>query len=131
MASNREWNGDKVAELVRQATERGMQSVVADCIKDAKENVPVQTGNLQRSIRADPPDTNRDGVSITWGSFDVNYALAVETGNRSLIGPQEGADPLPVTKSPGKNHGNTHFLRGATDKFYPELGDRIKKELGG
>ena len=126
------WRGPEVQRLVQEATEGGLMAVAADCVKDAKEHVPVVTGNLQRSIKANPPETKGNITGLVWGSHDVHYALAIETGNRSLIGPEDAsARDIPPTKSPGKNHGNVRFLRGAADKFYPQLGKRIQDELSG
>ena len=60
---------------------------MVDCVTDAKPNTPFITGALSRSIRFNPAKAEGNTVVGVWGSFDINYALAVETGNASLAGP--------------------------------------------
>lgn len=72
---------------VAEACRDGIDATMGACVTEAKRNVPVRTATLQGSIRFDPAEIKGSEVSGVWGSFDVNYALAVETGNRSLVGP--------------------------------------------
>ena len=121
---NFEWYGGKVGRKVVKATRQAMEETMAACVVDAKQNVPVVTAVLQGSLRMSDPPVEQNGESLRgqWGSFDVNYALAVELGDGSLAGPDSGLPDAPV--SGRKNTGNKGFLRGAADKEYPKLGKR-------
>ena len=134
MAKNRggtlDWRGDEVFDRMLDATKIAIDETTAECVKDAKENVPVVTATLQGSLRIEPAMVKRGEVSGLWGSFDVNYALAVETGNRSLVGPSGSSTrERGGAGGRGKNTGNRNFLRNAADKHYPRLIGRIRRRL--
>ena len=115
---------------VAEACRDGIDATMGACVTEAKRNVPVRTATLQGSIRFDPAEIKGSEVSGVWGSFDVNYALAVETGNRSLVGPPGSSSwERGPSRGPGRNTGNTGFLRGAADQEYPKLARRINREL--
>lgn len=119
------WKGDDVLDKLLEATGWGVDKTMEQCVDDAKENVPVRTTTLQGSIRLEPHQRRGLRVSGVWGSFDVQYALAVEMGNATLV--PKGADTKPDKKtlSTPKNTGNKGFFRGAADKEYPNLADHI------
>ena len=90
------------------------------------------TAALQGSLRLDPAKIERSGVSGLWGSFDINYALAVETGIRELAGSQPlggEREAGPNLRRRGVRRGNTNSMRNAADRFYPELAQRIRDNL--
>ena len=125
-----DWKGNDVLDKVVQATKWGIDKTTAACVVDAKENVPVVTATLQGSLRIEPAEQRGVQVSGLWGSFDVNYALAIEMKNPSLAvsGGDNTRETLPYTGR-GKNTGNSGFLRGAADKEYPGLADRVAERF--
>ena len=127
---NIDWKGQEVTDLVLEASRWAIDETMAAAVTDAKTNVPVRTATLQGSIRLTPSVRTGNSVTGVWGSFDVNYALAVETGNRSLIGPEGSSSrESGPARGPGKNTGNKNFFRNAADKEYPKLNERIAKRL--
>ena len=129
-----DWKGDEVFRATLRATQLAADETLALCVDDAKNNVPVVTAVLQGSLRLEPAEVKGSMVTGAFGSFDVNYALAVETGDRSLVGPQgaQTRESLPRSGK-GKNTGNKNFLRNASDKEYPKFAGRIRnhyKKLG-
>jgi hypothetical protein len=104
-----EWNGDKVADKVKAAQKQGLLRTVSDCLEDAKDLVHIRTGTLQRSIKTEGVQEDKEGLSILWGSWDVNYAFWQEV--------------LPESK------GGKAYLRPSADKNYPKLGEYIRKSM--
>ena len=124
-----DWRGDEVLRHTQRAIRYAIDETMSACVDDAKRNVPRVTGTLQGSIQIEPASIDRNGKVVgEWGSFDVNYALAVEMGNRSLVGPpHKSKTPGIKASGPGRNTGNRNFLRNAADKEYPKLRSRIKR----
>ena len=85
---------------------------MSKAVKDAKQNVPVVTATLQGSIRIQPSEIKGEDVDGLWGSFDVNYALAVEMGNPKLV-PSGGDDQREKFPDIGRGirTGNTGYTR--------------------
>ena len=125
-----DWRGPQVRRAVERASQRAIDKTTSLCVKDAKDNVPVVTATLQGSFKIQPAEIEGNFVTGLWGSFDVNYALAVELGNRSLVpsGGDTQRETLP-NSGRGIRTGNTGFLRGAADKEYPKLRERIAREF--
>lgn len=128
-----DWQGDRVRAKAQSATAKGINEIMGRCVSQAQDTIPVQFGILQRSIRLEPAETKGERTIGTWGSFDVNYALAVETGDRSLAGPtsdyvrsmhRERAQEGRV-----RNTGRTNSLRDAADAHYPNLTATIKNKM--
>lgn len=68
-----------------------------------------------------------------WGSTDVIYALAVETGNASYLkGSNEGKGSLAGFKRPEtrRNKGHHNSLRNSADEHYPKLAKAISRRIG-
>ena len=125
-----DWRGPQVRRAVQRASKRAIDDTMSRAVRDAKNNVPVVTSTLQGSLRIEPAEIKGNVVSGRWGSFDVNYALAVEMGNPSLVpaGGDVKRDTLPNTGR-GIRTGNTGFLRGAAEKEYRNLAKRIRDEF--
>ena len=125
-----DWRGPQVRRAIQRASQLAIDKTTAECVNDAKQNVPVVTATLQGSFRIEPAEIKGAFVSGRWGSFDVNYALAIEMGNPSLIpaGGDAKRDTLPNTGRSIRT-GNTGFLRGAADKEYHKLKERIRAEF--
>jgi HK97 gp10 family phage protein len=104
------WKGEAVRALVRGAVSAGLEEVASLAVIDAKSNAPFEFGTLQGSIRHDGVK-GAPRAEITWGSFDVNYALYQELGTQRMA-----ARP---------------YLRPAADRNYPKLGPSIRKRMGG
>ena len=133
MTTNVNWNGDQVKAALLRASRFGIDETTTECVKDAKVNVPRWTTALQGSIRIQPAEVDGNVVSGLWGSWDINYALAVETGNRGLIGPNDLGGELDPNRGDllrRVNSGNKNFLRNAADLEYPQLSGRIKARSG-
>ena len=102
--------GDEVSGAVRKAIREGLVQTASECVRKAVPRAPIQYGVLRRSIRFAPPEDTPTGVSVFWGSFDVEYALAQEVG---------------TGKRPGK-----FFLASSADEEYPKIKERIRSRLG-
>lgn len=106
MASRLIWYGDSILSKMRAAQKIGIEQTMAGCVTVAKVKVRFRTGVLQGSLRFAAAKIISNGVSGTWGSFDVNYALWQEIGTRKM-----SAQP---------------YLRPAADQEYPMLASRIR-----
>ncbi len=127
------WNGDKVTAKMREAQKRGINFVMAECVKDAKANHSWhnQSGVLEGGIGiATFASEDQAGVVGTWGVQDVAYALIHELGGvitpkaaKALAIPQEDgsvrfAKSVTIPARP--------YLRPAADRQYPRLTDAIR-----
>jgi hypothetical protein len=108
MPSKFNWYGDKVKAKVERETRAAMDSILADCVNEAKGLVHVKTSTLQGGIQM-RPTKNIDGVLTgLWGVWDVRYAVYQE---------------LPIFK------GSKPYLRPSADKHYPKLAAEIKRRM--
>lgn len=132
------WNGERVYDQVLLAAERAGNSILSDCVIEAKQRVPVVTSLLQGSIQMRPMRmVSENTIAGLFGSFQIKYAPFVELGT----GPH---DILPVRKKALYWKGAPHpfarvhhpgtkarpFLRPAADKFFPQFAERIRREIG-
>ena len=101
------WYGDRVQARLLEAIRQGIDETMAECVNKAKPKTPVLTGTLQGSIQFRPAEVKGDSVSGVWGSFDVNYAIYVETGSLGR---------------PARN-----MLRSSAAEEYPRLIERIRR----
>lgn len=133
-----DWKGEEVRDRVMLAAGRGINSILADCVVEAKRDAPVVTATLQGGIQMRPArQTGPTVVAGVWGIWNVKYALAVILGSRPhVIRPRrkkalywEGADhPVKSVQHPGTR--GRDFVRPVADRLYPQLADRIRRELG-
>ena len=139
-----DWQGDQVRSAFAESAREAIDETMGLCVTDAQKNVPYRTGTLQRSIKPSKAKIAEDEVYGVWGSFDVVYALVVETGaykdpeflaqrkqpkRRQSHAKQRATEGRDRKRTPGirRNTGNTHFLRNAADSYYPGLAERIAK----
>ena len=101
------WKGDQIKDRLLNAARQGIDETMAAGVNTAKPLTPVDTTTLQGSERIEPARIEGDRAIGLWGSFDVGYAIYVETGTRGR---------------PGVN-----MLRRAADQEYPKLLDRIRE----
>ena len=101
------WFGNRIKDKWLEAARQAIDETMADCVNTAKPLTPVRTGTLQGSERFEPAEVKGDEVVGEWGSFDVNYAIYVETGSRGRFG--------------------RYMLRQAADQHYPELKENIRR----
>lgn len=135
------WNGEAIEAAAIKASRFGIDETMAKCIQDAKPNTPVVTGALQGSIRLEPARIQRARVIGRWGSFDINYALAVEAGHDGGIEEVKAHRRRSFTRRDGvvvrahsvrahtrrvKPRRGRNMLRNAADKEYPRLAGRIR-----
>lgn len=141
------WTGKAVTEKLRQAQIAGVNRTMGACVVHAKENHPWQnrTAVLEGSIDVvDYAAPEGEGVKGTWGSRDVEYALAQELGatiqhpggTPYVIGEDgkavfvrldsAGASGLPKTKPHEIVLKPKPYLRPAADAKYPTLAANIK-----
>ena len=104
-----DFKGKEVLSAVQNAAKDGIDETMAACVNEAKPNTPVVTGALQGSIRFAPAQVRRNAVEGEWGSFDIDYALAIEAGTGSRPG--------------------SFMLRNAADANYPNLSSNISKRI--
>ena len=103
------WRGEEVKQATIQAARYAIDETTAAAVNEAKPNTPVVTGTLQGSIRIEPAHVENNIVVGRWGSFAVNYAFFVEVGRRGRAG--------------------RNMLRNAADSQYPQLRERIRKNI--
>ena len=118
------WNGEQVRKNVVKATIHGIDHIMGRCVGTGKEDVPVASATYQGSIRiVEPAAEHGDEIYGVWGSVDVNYALAIETGDFSYLKglPNQSRQSVPTRK----NKGNRGSLRKAADQHYPDLPSAI------
>ena len=100
-----DWRGDEVLERVIKACRFAIDKTHSEAEDLSKTKVPVVTATLQGSLRLEPAEHRGNAVVGRFGSFDVNYALGIETGDRSKIPP--GALTPPIGPPVGRrNTGN-------------------------
>lgn len=144
-----EWRGDGVFKAVLDATKRAMDSVLADCVVQAKQDVPRKTSILQGSIQMRPAHEERPHYPVGYfGSWSVKYAAAVEFGTAPHLITARGKTlavkpPPPGWGGPVSKQGYAIFgkrvrhpgtkprpyLIPAATKFFPLLPGRIRQEL--
>ena len=132
-----DWRGQRVADNTILATGRAMNGLLADCVVEAKQRVPVRTSVLQGSIQMRPArQLDADTLVAYWGSFAVRYARFVEEGTAPhIIRPRTAgalywpgaAHPVPLVHHPGSRA--RPFLKPVAEQRYPELPTRIRYEL--
>lgn len=121
------WRGPQVRAKVMRATKGGINEIMSRCIATAKEDVPVATATYQGSIRVvEAADERGDEVYGVWGSVDVNYALAIETGDFSYLKGVKQTGPRAETR---RNKGSRGSLRKAADQHYPDLPRAISERM--
>lgn len=107
MSSKLDWRGDKIKEIVAEASRLGVDETTAAAVTPAKEKVRVRTRLLQGSIQFRPAERRGNRIVGSFGSYDVNYALWQEIGTSRM-----SAQP---------------YLRPAADQEFPKLSERIKR----
>lgn len=127
------WEGDALTARMRQAQIAGVNKTMADCVIQAKSNHAWQnqTGVLEGSIKvAEFARQDGTGVSGTWGSTDVRYALIHELGG--VIVPVR-AQALAIPQADGSVRfvksvtiPARPYLRPAADALYPQLAGNIR-----
>ena len=130
------WYGKELGDKILKASARGIDSITADCVRDAKANAPKVTTTYQGSIQMRPAVVKGYIVVGLWGSFNVAYALGLELGTPPhIIRPRNkkalywpGAEhPVKLVHHPG-TRAQPH-LRPAADRLYPQLPARIRGYL--
>lgn len=128
------WRGKEVRDKVFRASARGIDSIMADCVSEAKAKVKVVTATLQGGIQMRPAKIIGSKVVGIWGVWNVAYALPVEVGTGPhIIVPRTkqalywpGAEhPVKRVRHPGTKP--SPYLRPAADRFYPRLTSRIRR----
>lgn len=109
-----DWRGRQVKDKMLNACAKGINAVMASCVAMAKVIHPpvVRTGTFQGSIQLRAAEVKAGGhVEGQWGSYDVNYALPLETKTFSRVG-------------------LLRPLRKSADVYYPDLPKRVKEYFG-
>lgn len=134
------WNGTQIRNHVFQSTKNAINEVMGDCVAEAQPNTPYVTGNLRRSIKIQElAKQERETVAGLWGSADVDYALAVESGTDG--GPVQVSAHTRQIKRTGTTQSvrahtretnprpGVNMLRNAADSNYKNLAPKIKANL--
>lgn len=69
----------QIAARLDNVIDRGLKDVADDIVADAKDRVPVDSGDLRDSIHAEPAEGG-DGYTVLAGDADVFYGHLVEFG---------------------------------------------------
>ena len=130
------WNGEAIIKKTLDKTRLAMDRIMAKCIKEAKGDVPVKTSTLQGSIRMKPTRLQGNDLVGEWGSYNVKYAIYIETGTdpyvirpktaKALFWPG-ATHPVKIVHHPGIRA--QPFLRPAADKLYPTLPGEIRRAM--
>ena len=100
-----QWNGDAILARHRQAQKAAVEEVTTLAAADAAADTPVDTGRAQRSVQAQPAQSQGNRTGASWGSFGVPYYIFLEL------------------------RGN--MLRNAADQHYPQLARALRNQLQG
>lgn len=73
-------NSQAAKEALREGLINGIEDVVDDILDRARDDVPVDTGNLMRSIRKGDKTVEKNKVTQEFGAF-TEYAAATEFGS--------------------------------------------------
>jgi hypothetical protein len=128
------WHGKDITEKVVKAAKLSIDQTLAQCVLRAKKLVPVKTSALQGSIQMRAAERTSYGARGEWGSYNIKYAIFVETGtNPHMIYPRNkkalywpgASHPVKSVRHPGTKA--QPFLVPAAREEYPKLGDRIKE----
>ena len=104
------WRGPIIAARIVDASRKGVDKTMAQCIAPAKERTPVRTGTAQGSIQIQRfAQVRGNRTSGTWGSQKVNYFIWLELGARGRAG--------------------HHMLMRSADENYPSLPRNIRSFL--
>jgi len=129
-----DWRGDEVLKRTNEAARQGIDEIMSRCVPSAKADVPVATAALQGSIKVvEPARQDGDVIAGIWGSTDIFYALAVETGDHGYLkGFSQGRASQAGFKrvETWRNKGNRGSLRKAADEHYPDLPKAISERVG-
>ena len=133
------WKGEIVLDKTMRAAGRAVNSVLADCVTTAKADAPVKTSAYQGSIQMRQAFFGSGGEIIgQFGSFAINYAMAIERGTRAHVIVSTGPWSL-HNKQTGQyfgrivNHPGTRgrfVLTRAMERHGPSLPLRIQMEMG-
>lgn len=130
------WNDKEIKKKTLDATRLAMDRIMAKCIVEAKGDVSVKTATLQGSIRMEPTKLKGGDLVGIWGSYNVKYAIYIETGTDPyIIRPKSkkalfwpgASHPVKVVHHPGIKA--QPFLRPAADKYYPNLPGEIRRAM--
>lgn len=109
-----DWDGGKVAERIAEAATAGADETLEAAAERARSDHDWSTvsGTAEASIQAQPSEMQGDRVIGQFGSYgdDAYYFIWLETGKA------------------GRSGDDT--LRRAADSEFPQLPDRIRRNLG-
>ena len=131
-----EWHGEQLKRATKVAAKLGVDQTTTAAVRAAKNRLQpghgYQFGVLKRSVQSRAArEIAPNVIGGLWGSFDVAYAIYVETGTAPhwigspvkikgvgwrFIGLHPGTQPIP-------------YLRVSADEEYPKLAGRIQKAL--
>lgn len=131
-----DWRGEEVVDKTLLAMATGINTVMAGCVQLAKQKVRRRTTTLQGSIQMREARAMPQGVVGVWGSFNVNYALAVELGTKPHFPPVDAikrgmqvpegvawAIAIAISRRGTRAY---PYLRPTADALYPTLIPTIK-----
>lgn len=128
-----QWFGPQVTAKMLAAQHFGVNKTMAEAVEHAKRNHTWQnrTGTLEGSIAiAEYAHRSGRGVTGTWGSRDVRYALIHELGGR--IVPKSKPRLVFQVDGEWRNVASVRiparpYLRPAADATYPHLAANIRE----
>lgn len=100
-----EWRGQQVKDKIIKATKKGIDSVLDDSVRLAKNLVHTRFFFLQGSIQMRPAKQIGDQIFGRFGSWSMDYAIYQELE---------------------KFKGSKPYLRPSADIYFPKLKKRIR-----
>lgn len=102
-----DWHGDDFKSRINRAIEDAMNATLIDAVAQTKQPgwTPFEFGNLVNSITFEGAKRDGGGMTGSFGSYDVHYAIYQEVGTYKMAG--------------------RFYLRRAADQIFPTLPGRI------
>lgn len=128
------WKGDELQKKMDRVVPWAINSIMSECVREAKSNVPKVTTVLQGSIQMRMAKKIGNVWAGLWGSFNCLYAIFVELGTaphdifpktKKALFWEGAAHPVSSVHHPGTKA--QPFLRPAADRLYPLLIEKIKE----
>lgn len=136
------WRGDELKKKMDRVIPWAINSILADCVREAKARVPKDMTVLQGSIQMRTARKSGNNWIGIWGTWNCKYAIFVEKGTAPHVPPigplkdwaarklgDERAAYAVRHKIALQGTKPQPFLLPAADKHFPRLKRKIKEGM--